>query len=164
VFSPEQFLKLVGDTYKRITYDDQLHTYIMSHISYADFMSQHNFLTRYDKDMQLFYKDLRRVCHDILVESLEKFEVTPVGLIWKLKIKDLFELVVALTEIKAVQTLDEKTDRKAVTAEFDKIFGGVLKNAESLLSHTSSNSGSNPGYFLKQLDQAFQTHLSRKLK
>lgn len=164
MLSPEQFLKLLGDTFKRITYDDQLHNYTMSYIRYTDFMSQHNFISRYDSDMQKFYKDLRQTCHDILLESIVKFEITPVGLIWKLKIKDLVDLIVALTEIKAVQTLDEKVDRKAVTAEFDKIFGGVLKSAESLLSHTSTNSGSNPGNFLKQLDQAYQSHLSRKLK
>lgn len=162
MLSPEQFLKLIGDTFKRIKSDDQLHTYIMSDIGYSDLMKQHNFINRYNKDIQLFFEHLRKTCHDILVESIEKFESTPVGLVWERNKVELVALIVALTRLKAIRTVDGTTDRKAITFEFDKIFGGILKNAESLLSHTLNNQESDPGDFIKELDRAFQEYKEKK--
>lgn len=164
MFAPEQFLKLVGDTFKRITYDDQLHMYNMSDISYSDLMKQHNFINRYNKDIQRFFEDLRKTCHDLLVESIEKFEITPVGLVWERNKVELVALIVALTRLKAIKTVDGKTDRKPIISEFDKIFGGILKNSESLLSHTLNNQESDPGDFIKELDRAFQEYRAKKLQ
>ena len=161
---PELVLSLLGNVYRRINVDKVSGQYSYQGVKYSELVTQHNFLQRLSRTIEIFYKSLKQKCYELILEGIEKLNVTPVGLKWEKEKKELAELIVSLVELKSIETLDGKKDRKAITAEFSKIFGIDLSHMESLISHTSGNSGSNPGSFLKQLDQAFQTHLSRKLK
>jgi hypothetical protein len=162
-FTPEAYFELIGNVYKRILYDKGENLYKMANVKHTATFDKYDFSSRNRYEIQAFYKELKNTCHDLLVVATEKFETNSSNLRWLKSKTDLGELIVALVEAKAVQTIDFKFEHKAITKEFGVFFNQNLKNRDSLISHTTGNN-QEPGQFLKSLVNSYKEYTEKKLK